>query len=260
MGEKAIDVKRLVVKLNSKIVLDNVSFEVLEGKFLTLIGPNGAGKTTLLKAILGLVSEIEGDIKIFGKSVRDSIDEVRDLIGYVPQKENIHFSVPVRVWDIVALARKIKKGKFSILKAKDYKDIKRAMDTVNIWDLRNELFKNLSGGQQQRVLIARALVNNPKILLMDEPFTGVDLRVEKNIVETLKRLKELGLTIIFVTHDINEVIDLTDEILVLNKKVIAFGEPKDVLNEEILSKAYGERVKVVWEGERCIAFLGDKHV
>lgn len=260
MKRKAIDVRELMIRLNGKVILDNVSFNVLEGEFLTIIGPNGAGKTTLLKTLLGLIKGFEGEIKIFGKSIRDAIDEVRNLIGYVPQKENIHSSVPVRVWDIVALAKKIKKGKFSVLKAKDIREIKRAMDIVNIWDIRNELFQNLSGGQQQRVLIARALVNNPKIMLMDEPFTGVDLRVERNIVETLRELKSLGLTIVFVTHDINEVIDLTDKLLVLNKKVIAFGEPRDVLKEEILSKAYGERVRIVWEGERCIAFLGDKHV
>lgn len=256
---KAIDFKDVSVKLDNQLVLENVTFSVEPLKFLTVIGPNGAGKTTLLKTILGLLKPSTGEVHLFGKRIDGNAGELRKMIGYVPQKEYISRNIPVRVWDVVALGRSAVKGFFSILTRRDYKIIKDAIDLVGLYDLRFKRFSHLSGGQQQRALIARALALEPKILLLDEALSGVDITSEEIIISTLGKIKEKGVTIVYVTHDLNEVIDLTDYILVLNKKMIAFGKPEDVLDEKILSQAYGSKVKIIWKEDKCFAILGDKH-
>ena len=256
---KAVEFSNVFVKLGNQIVLEDINFGLERGKFLTIIGPNGAGKTTLLKTILGLIKPFKGVVRVFGRDVNNNSGEIRGLIGYVPQKEHVSRNMPLRVWDVVMLGRSVRKGPLKMLTRGDLLAIKEALKLVNLYDLRFKKFSELSGGQQQRTLIARALVTDPKILLLDEALSGVDIMSEEIIITTLKKLLDRGITIIFVTHDINEVLEITDYVMVLKNKIIGFGKPEEVLNEKVLSKAYGSRVKVIWRGDQCFAILRDHH-
>ena len=258
-GKWAISVENVSVKYNNHFALRNISFNLKRSHFLTIMGPNGAGKTTLLKTILGLVKPTEGTVKIEGIDVQKFPHEIRKLTAYVPQRTNIVKNIPIRVWDVVVLGRKTRKGVIHPLSRGDYKAIKEALETVGLWELRKQRFSNLSGGQQQRALIARALALEPKIMFLDEALSGVDVVSGEIIISTLKKIKERGVTIVYVTHDINEVIDLADKILILKEEMIALGGPEDVLREEVLVKAYGSRVRVFREKGKCFALIGDKH-
>ena len=255
----ALNLSNVYVNLDGNVVLEDISFKLEEGKFLTIIGPNGAGKTTLLKTIVGLMPYYKGSIRVFGKELKQNIDKIRRIIGYVPQKDSVVKTIPIRVIDVVAMGRKSIKGSFSLLTKKDYKIIRESLEIVDMWDLRYKRYSQLSGGQQQRTLIARALSINPKILLLDEALSGVDIASEETILDALKKISSKGVTVLYVTHDINEVYELTDYILLLNKRVIAFGKPDEVLKESILEKVYGKKVKVIWREDQCIALIGDKH-
>ena len=241
------------------LVLKDISFKLPRGKFLTIIGPNGAGKTTLLRTMLGLIDPSSGRIFVEGLNILDNANVARNLIGYVPQRENVVRNMPIRVWDTVLMSRKARKGVLSILDRRDYKAVKNALELVGMWELRFKRFSSLSGGQQQRTLIARALALEPKILLFDEALSGVDATSTEIILDALSNVKKKGVTIIYVTHDLNEVIELTDFAMVLKNKIIAYGELRSVLREDVLREAYGKNVKVIWKGDECFAILGDKH-
>lgn len=255
----AIKLEKVNVEIDGKVILEDINFNLPAGSFLTILGPNGAGKTTLLKTVVGLVPYTQGSVKVFGMELKENLNHIRRIVGYVPQKDNVVKTMPIRVIDVVAMNRKVAKGSFSLLTKRDYREIKRALEIVGMWEKRFERYSKLSGGQQQRTLIARALVTNPKILLLDEALSGVDIASEEIIISTLKKLHEEGYTILYVTHDINEVYDITDYLLLLNKRVIAFGKPEDILKEDILERVYGSKVKIIWKDEKCIALLGDKH-
>ena len=255
----ALELEEVSVEIDGNTILENITFKLEEGNFLTIIGPNGAGKTTLLKTIVGLIPYTKGNIRIFGKDLRENLNTIRRLIGYVPQKDNVVKTIPIRVIDVVTMGRKAIKGSFSLLTRRDYKIIRESLEIVDMWDLRYKRYSRLSGGQQQRTLIARALSIQPKILLLDEALSGVDIISEEAIMNALRIISKKGVTTLYVTHDINEVYEIMDYILLLNRKVIAFGEPNEVLNEEVLEKVYGKKVKVIWRGDQCIALLGDKH-
>ena len=187
MNERiAVLTENLTVKYSETIALDNVSFQMPHPSILAVIGPNGAGKTTLLKALIGLVKISNGKVLIFGHDVTKDAEKIRKLVGYVPQKDRISNNIPIKARDVVLLAKLIKKGSLAIPTRKDIKEVKDALDAVLLpreaW---NKRFPELSGGQQQKVLIARALATKPKLLLLDEPFSGVDSPSQQEIMEFL---------------------------------------------------------------------------
>ncbi len=234
----AVEMSHVTVSYGSHIALDDISFRIEEGTFLAIMGPNGAGKTTLLKTILGMAPLIRGNVRVLGyDAYKDSI-KVRNLIGYVPQKESIDATIPVLVKDVVLMGRFSHIGLFRKPSKLDYNKAQEALRLVGLEDLWDEPFVHLSGGQQQRVLIARALARDPKILLLDEPFAQVDFPSQESIARLLYELKEEGITIIIVIHDIDIVLKYIDQIMLLNKKLIAFGTPNEILKSEILSRAY----------------------
>lgn len=255
----AVQVKNLYVWYNDYLALENISFSVPHPSITVIMGPNGAGKTTLVKSILKLIN-FKGEIFVFGLNVRENEHRIRNLIGYVPQRERITENIPIRARDAVLLVKMIKNGPLSIPTRKDILEAKRALETVllprSVWDKK---FSELSGGQKQKVLIARAIVLEPKLLILDEPFSGVDTISQREIINFLSNLKRKGKSIIIVTHDINPIVEYVDYVLLLNKRKIAFGTPKDVLTEENLSKAYGTKIRVIVHGEACYAIIGDRH-
>ena len=223
---KILEVKNLIVELDNKVILNNINFEVEKGDVLAIIGPNGAGKTTLLKAILGLIP-YKGEIKYKNDEVRKYLDE----IFYVPQKFEFDKSIPITVEEFLSLTLK-----------KIRKDIKEhVIKEIGIFNLLNKKLGNISGGELQRVLIAKSVLENPELILLDEPTTGIDIEGEKKFYELISHLnKNHKITIIFVSHEINIVYNFSNKVLCLNKDLLCFGQTEKMLTEKTIKALYGE--------------------
>ncbi len=256
--EYAVEFDKVTVAYEDRIALLDVSFKIPCNKFTCILGPNGAGKTTLLKTILGLVKPVTGSVKVFGKDVTAHKSEIRRLIGYVPQKDMMDLSIPVTVKDVVSMGLYGKYGLMLMSRRKIMEKVSKALKIVGLSNLVETPFSHLSGGQQQRVLIARALVKSPKMLILDEPFSGIDITSRDVIIEVLKKFIDEGGTVIMSTHDINPILDYADYIMFLNKSVITFGPKEEVMNEENLSKLYGLKAKFISLNGREYVFIGDE--
>ena len=241
MNKVVIDIKGLNVSYTTKRILTSIYLQVESGKSYGLIGPNGAGKSTLLKAVLGLIDDYVGDIKVLDKN----IDEVRKHVAYVPQKDEIDFSFPASVNDIVMMGRYPHKSIFQRLNAEDKKIAESAMKSLEILDLRDRQIGQLSGGQQQRVFIARALAQEADIYLFDEPFVGVDITSENIIISIMKNLVKDGKTLITVHHDLTSISTYFDSVIMINQRLIAAGSVDKVFNQENLSKCYGPQLTLL---------------
>lgn len=258
--QKSLEIENLSVKLDNKLILDNVSLSLQHPVFASIMGPNGAGKTTLLKTILGIIKPISGKIHLFGKNVLDSPSEARKLVGYVPQRDKIVRYVPLRVVDVVLMGLVSRKSIPRIVTEDERESSFEALEFVGMSDYAFELFSNLSGGQQQRVLIARALISKPRLLLLDEPFNAIDANAQTSIVELLNKLKiNNNISILLVSHDINMIVEYIDVLIFLNRKIIAAGKPYEIFRDDILRLVYGKGVKVITEKGRCYALTGDYH-
>jgi len=219
-------------------VLENVSLKIAQGDFLAILGPNGGGKTTLLKILLGLVTPDSGKVKVFGKDPIKFRSE-RHRIGYVPQINTIDLDFPVHVLEVVLMGRYGRLGFFNRPAPEDHEKALKAMERVDIADLADRSIARLSGGQRQRVFLARALVTDPELLLLDEPTTGIDALSSESLFELLNRLHKDGLTIIIVSHDIGAVSSYVSGIACLNRRVIVHGRPEEVMSSAELSEMYG---------------------
>lgn len=248
---KAVDIHNLTVRLNSREVLNNITLSLDEGRFLGVVGPNGGGKTTLLRAILGLIKPTSGEIRIFGKTPEDVL-KTGSIFGYLPQTSKVSPDFPVRVIDVVMMGRY---GKVGMLRWPGEKDRKKAIEYISmmgIEELKNVLFGDLSGGQQQRASIARALAGEPKILILDEPNTGIDVIGQEDFYHLLKGLqKKIPITIIMASHDIGAITSYVDEIACLNYTFHYQGSPLGVLNETVLSDLYGKNVDLIMHTDIC---------
>lgn len=237
----AVKVNNLSVVYESGVnAIENVSFEVKEGDFLGIIGPNGGGKTTLLKAILNLIPVTKGSVEIYGKPASEN----KSAIGYVPQFSNMNASFPISVKEVV-LSGFLSAGKpiFKYTKAQNEK-ADEMLKTLGIYDKKDLLVSELSGGQRQRLLIARALVSEPKILILDEPTASVDPVSSENIFEILSKLK--GVTVIVVTHDMFAVSTKIRSLACLNKTLVYHGEPE--LKKETVENLYNCPVELIAHG------------
>ncbi|ALU11441.1 ABC transporter ATP-binding protein [Ignicoccus islandicus DSM 13165] len=254
---KVVSFDDVWVKYDREYALQGVTFDVPEKDFLVVLGPNGAGKTTLLKTILGVVKPAKGRVLVFGKEPWAHRDVIVNYVGYVPQREHINEKVPLKVIDVVMMGLTVKKFFFN--KKKAYEKAIEVLQYVGLKDLAFKNFNELSGGQKQRVLIARAIISDPKLLLLDEPFSALDANSSRLVSSLLKRLNDEGKTIILVTHTLDPVFNVMKRLLLLNKKLIAIGPPKEVLTPENLKKAYGIEVPVVTYNNTCYPILGDQH-
>jgi ABC-type Mn2+/Zn2+ transport system ATPase subunit len=241
-----IQFSKATVAYGGRTALEEVSMEVQEGELIGVIGPNGSGKTTLLKAILGLVLPVSGTVQIFDCSCEKLRCHHRAKIGYLPQKELIDPDFPLTVFEAVLMGRYSALGLLRRPGSPDHEIAREALRDVGLYEYASTPLGYLSGGQQQRVFIARALAQQPKVLLLDEPTTGVDATTQKNILDLILRLRDtLRLTILLVTHDINMISPMADRLALLKTRLFAFGPPQTVLHREILSQVYGKEVVVV---------------
>ncbi|MEM1550597.1 MAG: metal ABC transporter ATP-binding protein [Candidatus Bathyarchaeia archaeon] len=258
MSEPIISVNSVSVKLNNQIVLEDINLKIEKPSFLLIVGPNGAGKTTLLKTILGIIKPFRGEIRVLGFNPLKDFVRVRRLIGYAPQKDRISHETPLTVGEVVLMGILLKRGPPRTVSKENIKAAKKALAYLDMEDKWDSFFNELSWGQQKRVLIARALASDPQLLLLDEVFTGLDLESQEKLLETLRIFRDSGRTVIAVEHELEPIIGVADKILVLNRRVYAYGEPSDVLNEEKLRHIYPHLRSIERNGKRII-ILGDKH-
>jgi len=238
---KQIEVKGLSVSYDRKMVLTNVYLEVEKGKIYGVIGPNGAGKSTLFKAILGLIDINVGQVKVRGESIKAHRKEV----VYVPQKSEIDWQFPATVFDVVLMGRYPHKSIFQRINSQDREKALQALEDMDILHLKNRQIGELSGGQQQRVFLARALCQEASIFLLDEPFVGIDIITEEKIISILKRLSNEGKTLLVIHHDLSTVKEYFDKIVMINQRLIAYGDVATTFTDENIAKAYGGQLTIL---------------
>ncbi len=242
--ELAVKVEDLTVAYRDKPVLWDVDAEIPKGVLMAIVGPNGAGKTTLIKSILGLVKPVAGDVRIFG----NPYEKFRKRVAYVPQRRTVDWDFPTSVLDLVLMGRYGALGWFKRVRQADRRLAEEALEKVGMLEYKNRQISELSGGQQQRAFLARALVQEAEIYLMDEPFQGVDATTERAIVDLLRSLRAAGKTVAVVHHDLQTVGDYFDWVFLLNVRRIACGPVSEVFNETNLRKAYGGRIAFMSAG------------
>jgi manganese/zinc/iron transport system ATP- binding protein len=235
LNAAALKVEDLTVAYQEKPVLWDVDLEVPRGVLMAVVGPNGAGKTTLIKSVLGLVTPVAGELKIFGKNYRD----IRHLVAYVPQRRSVDWDFPTDAVDVVTMGRYGRVGWFRRPGRADREFAAQALDKVGMLAFAHRQISLLSGGQQQRVFLARALVQDAMVYLMDEPFAGVDAMTERAIVDLLKELRSAGKTVIVVHHDLHTVSEYFDRAALLNVRLVASGPVAEVFNADNIKLAYG---------------------
>lgn len=223
-------------------VLENVSLQIQPGQFAALIGPSGAGKTSLLKLLLGICTPVRGELFIGGQRLRGR-PGLR--IGYVPQLETIDWNFPVTVEQVVLMGCIRHSSLWPWSSAMERRQARGLLEHLGIADLAGQHIRNLSGGQQQRVFLARALIAEPELLVLDEPTTGVDMRTTEQVLHMLRSLNRQGLTILMTTHDLNAAAAHIPWLVCLNRRLIAQGRPYDVLTTEILNETYGSDMVVI---------------
>ena len=259
---------------NGHTAIHNMTFSLNSGTICALVGVNGSGKSTLFKSIMGLVKPQQGEIKLCDLSISQALK--RNLVAYVPQSEEVDWQFPVSVYDVVMMGRYGYMNFLRIPKAIDKQKVQEAMQRVNIEHLAHRQIGELSGGQKKRVFLARALAQQSPIILLDEPFTGVDVKTENAIVDLLQQLREEGHLILVSTHNLGSVPDFCDQVVMINRTVIAAGKTEDTFNQHNLEIVFGgvlrhikllgedlhndedkRAVTVLTDDERPVVFYGE---
>ena len=259
---------------NGHTALKNASFSIPRGTITALVGVNGAGKSTIFKAIMGFVPLAAGSVSIFDLPAKDALK--KNLVAYVPQAEEVDWSFPVLVEDVVMMGRYGHMNFLRIPSKNDHDMVTQALARVNMLDYRKRQIGELSGGQKKRVFLARALAQEGQIILLDEPFTGVDVNTEEQIVELLKALRDEGRVMLVSTHNLGSVPEFCDRAVFVKGTVIASGTTQDTFTEENLQKAFGgslrhfilggtdlhddadtRHVKVITDDERAFVIYGE---
>jgi manganese/iron transport system ATP-binding protein len=261
---------------NGHIALRDASFHLEQGVIAALVGINGSGKSTLFKALMGFVKPVTGSIRIAGETVEAA--RKKKLVAYVPQSEEVDWTFPVSVWDVVMMGRYGHMNFLRIPSAEDKRMVEESLERVGMSEFRGRQIGELSGGQKKRVFLARALAQRGQIILLDEPFTGVDVTTEEAIIELLRSLRDEGRIILVSTHNLGSVPEFCDHVVLVNRTVLAAGPLEEVFTEENLAKAFGgvlrqfhfehstiqdhdgKTVKLLTDDERPLVFGKDGHL
>jgi len=235
--------------------LEDICFTIQAGERVAVIGPNGAGKSTLFKAVVGILHYTRGAIAIYGEDCHSSHSNV----GYVPQQSAIDWSFPASVFDVVMMGRSRHVGWFRWPGKRDHAIVNDILDHLSLGELANRQISELSGGQRRRVFIARALAQDARVLLLDEPFAGVDQTAEQEIIETLDILTSHGITILLSTHHMQNAALHFDKVLILRRKVMAYGPPSEMLTAQNLRDAFGTAAPVLHHDDDLLMFSVDHH-
>jgi ABC-type Mn2+/Zn2+ transport system ATPase subunit len=250
-GTPILQIEDLCVSYDGLPALEGVSLKVDTGERIAVVGPNGAGKSTLFKVIAGVLPASSGEVKIAGYGPGGHI-----CIAYLPQRSQVDWNFPVNVSDVVMMGRAGRLGLFHWPKRSDWDYVRQCLQVVAMSHLAQRQINELSGGQQQRMFIARALAQEAELMLMDEPFTGLDMRSQEDILNILGELKQRGVTVLASTHDLNLAGEHFDRVVLLNRRLLGFGLPEQVFTPERLLLAYAGHLRMVQTGDTTLA-LGD---
>jgi manganese/iron transport system ATP-binding protein len=271
----SLDVRGVTVAYpNGNVALRDASFSLAGGTIAGLVGVNGSGKSTLFKSIMGFVRPASGDVRVAGLRVEEALR--RNIIAYVPQAEEVDWNFPVLVEDVVMMGRQGRMGFFRIPSARDRELVTQSLSRVGMADFRKRQIGELSGGQKKRVFLARALAQEGSIILLDEPFTGVDVQTENAIIDLMRELRAQGQLMLVSTHNLGSVPDFCDQVVLVNRTVLAAGPTAEVFTQANLERAFGgvlrhfhlagddlhddtdaRRVTVLTDDERPVVFYGE---
>lgn len=245
-SKEAVCIHRLWAGYDGQPALEDIDLCLLSASMVGLVGPNGSGKSTLIKVVLGLVRPWRGEVTVFGRPV----DRVRKRVAYTPQAELVDWQFPVTVADVVLMGRYGRLGPLRRPRPEDRLAVQRSLERVGIEGLAGRQIGELSGGQQQRMLVARALAQEPDVLLLDEPMVGLDATSQHELLTLFEELRDQGKTLLIATHDLTCVAECFDVALLLNRRVVAYGPPEEIFTEELLNEAYGSHMMLLPMGER----------
>lgn len=245
-GADAITVRSLHVAYNEVIALDGVTLAVRPQTICGLIGVNGSGKSTLFKSLMGLVQPTNGDVRLFGVEPKDA--RKLNVVSYVPQSEDVDWTFPVSVRDVVMMGRYGRLGRARRPHRADREAVAAALERVGLSELQHRQIGELSGGQRKRAFVARGIAQDAGLLLLDEPFAGVDKGSEGALISLFKELRNEGRTVLVSTHDLAGIPQLCDEAVLLHQRVLAHGKPEAVLTNENLARAFGTALATAPEG------------
>ena len=250
-NQLAFDVQHLTVNYGIVPALLDITLQIPVGKLVGVIGPNGSGKSTLIKAMLGFLRPDVGSVEVFGQSIANA----KSRIAYVPQRREVDWDFPITVREVAVMGRYGKRRWWQDLTAEDYRWAQESLAKVRMEKYANRQIGQLSGGQQQRVFLARALAQNADILLLDEPFTGVDMSTEEAILSVLRDHQSKGKTVVAVHHDLSTAADYFDLLVLVKQRLFAYGTPARVLDPELLCEVYEGDVRAFaeishWRGSR----------
>jgi|LakMenE01Jun11ns_1017448.scaffolds.fasta_scaffold9940315_2 manganese/iron transport system ATP-binding protein len=262
--EVSLDVEGVsVVYPNGYQALSDASFRLGAGTICALVGVNGSGKSTLFKSIMGFVNPTAGRVRIHGMPVKESLK--KHLVAYVPQSEDVDWQFPVSVWDVVMMGRYGAMNFMRIPRAADKRLVEESLRRVSMWEFRDRQIGELSGGQKKRVFLARALAQGGRVILLDEPFTGVDVKTEEAIIGLLHELRKSGAIIFVSTHNLGSVPEFCDQVVLINRTVLAYGPTAEVFTAQNLAAAFGgvlrefqfERSTIQSHDGRAVTVLSD---
>lgn len=236
-----LEVQDLAVNYRGISALNNINFHLQSGQLTGVFGPNGAGKSTMVKAMLGLIPACRGRVKYDGRLLKEQLGRV----AYVPQRSQIDWDYPITVWNAVMMARTVHTGWFRSPSRQSQELVNAALLRVGMWDLRDRQIGELSGGQQQRIFLARAIAQQADLFFFDEPFNAIDKATEEIIFNIFAELKSENKTLLVISHDLGETIKQYDNLLLINKQLIAIGSRREVLTAANIQKAYGYDLSLV---------------
>lgn len=237
MGTFSIDMENVTVAYHGKVALHSATLQLPAGTICGLVGMNGAGKSTLFKAVMGFVKPVRGRVSIDGWPIRQA--QKRNLVAYVPQSEEVDWNFPVSVYDVVMMGRYGYMNWLRLPQAADKQAVRESLERVEMWQMRDRQIGELSGGQKKRTFFARALAQQGKVFLLDEPFAGVDIKTEKMMIHLLMDLRQTGHTILISTHDLASITTFCDQVVLINRTILAYGETSEVFTAENLSRTFG---------------------
>ena len=261
---------------NGNLALEDATFHLSSGTICALVGVNGSGKSTLFKSIMGFVKPKAGKVTINGLPVREVLKQHQ--VAYVPQAEDVDWEFPVSVWDVAMMGRYGAMNFMRIPRAVDKAKVEESLRRVSMWEFKDRQIGELSGGQKKRVFLARALAQGGRVILLDEPFTGVDVKTEEAIIVLLRELRTAGCIILVSTHNLGSVPEFCDQVVLINRTVLAYGPTAEVFTEQNLSAAFGgvlrqfqfdqstiqehdgRTIRVLTDDERPLIFGKDGHL
>jgi ABC-type Mn2+/Zn2+ transport system ATPase subunit len=236
MNAIGIDIENVTVAYHGKVALHSASLQLQSGSICGLVGMNGAGKSTLFKAIMGFIKPTTGRVLVNGLPIAQA--QKNNLVAYVPQSEEVDWNFPVSVADVVMMGRYRYMNVLRIPRSRDRQAVSDSLARVQMNDLRDRQIGELSGGQKKRTFFARALAQQAQVLLLDEPFAGVDVKTEKMLIDLLLQLRQLGHTILISTHDLASIATFCDRVVLINRSILAYGNTSDVFTPENIARAF----------------------